>query len=320
MDIDRYQDGRGRRHYVKDGVDCLSVTTILAELEEDTGGLDWWKNQNDGTGDNAHWIHLFWYKTYRGTLCHYQALKTFEDSFESDSVMWGEGEREAMGELMDADEGTKEFTDPETGETVESTADEVLYSILKDHGFVHDWYDYDSKYSDHSIMDVQRMDQEWFVKTFNEICEKLGVNDDAVIRVEQFMLNAAVGYGGQCDLLYRDPDDNLVVADLKTSSGLRQKHRLQSVAYAKAVEEEFGEEVNRVEVWRIHPDTQTWEVHSHVEATEYHTTKYWYKDQYGDFEYESNEEMWEKFCELADRAADDIGEQSAEERLKGEHV
>ncbi len=319
MEIDRYQDDDGKRHYVSDGVDVLSVTTILGELEEDTGRLDWWKRQNDGTGDNAHHVHLFWYKTYRGTLCHYQALKKFEGSFDSEETMFGDGEREAMGELMDADNGTKEFYDEDSDEVIESTSDEILYSILKDHGYVGDWYDYNTKYSDHSIMDIHRQDVEYFVEAFNEICDALGVNEDTVVSVERFMVNEDVGYGGQCDLLYRD-DGDLVVADLKTSSGLRQKHRLQSVAYAKAVEEEFGEEVARVEVWRIHPDTQTWEIHSHEEATEHHTTKYWYKDQYGNFEYASNEEMWEKFCELCDRAYGSDREQSAEERLKEEHV
>ena len=303
MEIERYQDDDDRRHYVYDGVDVLSVTTILSELEESTKGLDWWKRQNNGVGDNADWRHLFWYKTFRGTLCHYQALVTFDNAFDSDDGMYGASEMEAMQELMMADAGEKTYPGDD-GTSVTSTPDEVLYSVLKDHGYVDDWYDYNKAYQDHSLMDVHRQDVQFFKDAFDEICQALGITEESVISVERFMLNEDIGYGGQCDLLYEDPDGNIVVADLKTSSGLRQKHRLQSVAYAKAVEQDEDidvDEVDRVEVIRIHPDTETWEVHSHEQATEHHTTQYWYKDKYGNFEYESNEEMWETFKELSER-------------------
>lgn len=303
MEITRYQDDDGKRHYVSNGVDCLSVTTVLGELDESKKGLDWWKRQNNGKGDNADWRHLFWYKTYRGTLCHYQALVKFNDVFDGDT-MWGEGEAEAMQELMAADKNERQY-DGDDGTAVLSTPEDVKYSVLKDHGYVRDWYDYHNKYESHTLMDIHREDVAYFVDAFDEICEKLGITEESVIRVEQFMLNDEVGYGGQCDLLYEDPDGKVVVADLKTSSGLRQKHRLQSVAYAKAVEQDDTidvDEVDRVEVIRIHPDTETWEVHSHEAPTEHHTTEYWYKDKYGEFEYDSNEEMWEIFKELSERA------------------
>lgn len=298
MSIDRYQDEEGRRHYVHGDHDVLSVTTILGLLEEDDTGLQYWKMKNNGKGNAAHWEHLFWYKTYRGTLCHYKALSKFDGSFDSEDEMWGSGEQEALQEIM---------LGPSDGELEEASYDreKVLYSILKDHGYVSDWYDFKRGYKAHSLIDVLRHDEAWFASAFDEICELLGINQDSVINVEKFMLETILGYGGQCDLLYEDPDGNIVVADLKTSSGLRQKHVIQAVAYSKAIEQAEDipvDKVDRVEVIRIHPDTRTWEVHSHVEATDHHTTKHWFKDKYGNWEYDSLEEMWHTFCKLADEA------------------
>lgn len=282
---------------------CLSVTTVLKELEEDLTGLHYWKRKHDGTGDAAHHEHLFWYSGRRGTLCHYQALVKFEEQYD-DENMWGVEESRAMTEILG---GPPDDTFDEASHDM----DEITYSIMKNQDIVADREQWEGLFEGNTqLIDVLKRDVDWFVETFEKVCDLLGVNDDSVIAVEKFMLNDEYGYGGQTDLVYEDPAGNIVVADLKTSSGLRQKHRLQAVAYAKSVEQSDAipvDKVDRVEVWRLHPDSETWEVHSdkepkHAEGIENFTTEYWLKDKYGDFEYESTEEMWEKFKELADKA------------------
>lgn len=85
----------------------------------------------------------------------------------------------------------------------------------------------------------------------------LGIEDENVIDVECFVRNRDIGYAGQFDLLYRDPETNeTVLADIKTSSGVWDKHRLQLTAYSQAVDIE----IDRMEVIRIHPDRREWEV------------------------------------------------------------
>lgn len=306
-----YVDAAGLVDKINTDKFYMSVTTVLKFLEEDTTGLERWKATNDGSGDSPHHEHIYWYSAPRGTLCHYQALCKFEDSFDEDDDMWGEEEAESMQQVMEGpeddafDDASHELTD-------------ITYSILKNQDVVTSREEYEHLFEGNTrLVDVLHEDVEYFTEAFETICDELGVDDEAVIRVEKFMVNDDEGYGGQCDLVYEDPHGNVVVADLKTSSSLRQKHRLQSVAYMKAVEQaDWGpDEVDRVEVWRIHPDTETWQVHSHEvprhaehlydeerpDKSSY-TDAFWFEDKWGDFEYESLEDMWETFKELTEEA------------------
>lgn len=323
MGISRDSDSDGLRWYVEVQVPLgklntdriyMSVTTVLGFLDEDTSGLEYWKKQNDGEGDNAHHEHIYWYSAPRGTLCHYQALKKFEDSHDG-GELWGEEEAESMQQILEG---------PEDGTFDDASHDlsDIVYSILKNQDVVSSVEQYEALFEGNTrLVDVLHEDVEYFTEAFNDICEELGVTDDSVIRVEKYLLNDEDGYGGQCDLVYEDPSGNVVVADLKTSSSLRQKHRLQSVAYMKAVEgADWGpDEVDRVEVWRIHPDSESWQVHAdwvpehaeHLydearpEESDY-TDEYWFEDKWGDFEYEDIEDMWTTFKELTDDAHDAV--------------
>lgn len=306
MGISRVTNDDGLRWYSDGDTRVMSVTTVLQFLDEDTGGLEYWKEQNDGKGNNAHHEHIYWYSGPRGTLCHYQALKKFEHVFDEDDDMWGEEEAESMRKVMEgpADDA---FDDASTD------LKDVAYSILKNKDVVTSREEYEHLFAGNTrLVDVLHEDLEFFVDAFNTICDELGVDEDSVIRVEKFMLNTEVGYGGQCDLVYEDPHGDVVVADLKTSSGLRQKHRLQSVAYMKAVEAaDWGpDEVDRVEVWRIHPDSETWTVHAnetppHAEDIDNYTDEFWLEDKWGDFSYDSIEDMWTTFKELTEEAHED---------------
>jgi hypothetical protein len=68
-------------------------------------------------------------------------------------------------------------------------------------------------------------------------------------------------------------------------------------------------------VWRIHPDTEEWQVHSHEvprhaehlydeekPAQASYTDAYWFEDKWGDFSYESLEDMWTTFTDLTEEA------------------
>lgn len=322
----------GLRRYNVGGVYVLSVTTIIGEfLEEDGTGLKIWKRRNDGSGNKADHEHLLWYKTYRGTLCHYSALSIFEEEH-SGPGMWGDGEREALNELMNG---------PEDGtfDDASHSNKDVLYSVLKDHGWVHSRdefaHRFETRYcsrcdakkntsdkncptcgafmrheTTQSIMDVQKADADWFVSEFEVLCDTLGVTEESVIAVEHFLINLEHGYGGQCDIVYEDPEGNIVIADLKTSSGLRLKHRLQAVAYKHAVEDADDvpvDNIDRMEVWLIHPDSHTSTVHAdhvpeHAEDYDWYTDDEWLVDPWGKFEYESVEEQWQHFKKLVDQA------------------
>jgi hypothetical protein len=290
----------GLRWYTNGDDRFLSVTTVLKFLEEDETGLEIWKDKNDGKGDNAHWEHIYWYSGPRGTLCHYQALKAYEDHYDGDGELWGEEEAESMHAVLHG---------PKDGfEEASEDMDDIVYSIANNQGTVTSVDQYEHLFGNLRLVDILHEDLEYFVDKFNEIREELVAEP---IAVERFLLSDE-GYGGQCDLCYEDPDGNVVVADLKSSSSLRQKHRLQSVAYMKAVERdpEMPDEVDRVEVWRIDPDSKEFEVHTssvpeHARHLDWYSDDHFFDDKWGSFSYDSIDDMWDKFTELIGTAHDE---------------
>ena len=284
----RWTDPTTDNRYYRDEQKEPSVTTILKLREQDTTGLDNWRADNDGAGLNPDWQHLFWYKRHRGTLCHWYALSTADESLE-----YSADERGSRHELYY--QSDKEVTD--------SSPREVLYSVLKDRGTVEDYGDFyrqhppykQSDYYRKQLWEVVNSDIEYFRDTFREMVAAVGGRPRVV---EQYLLDHTYGFGGQVDLVWEYPDGTIAVCDLKTSSSNRDKNKLQSAAYAKAVENDDGiavDTVDRTEVWRIHPDSGTFSIHSHENATPLHTTNYWY---------ESMEDSWEKFRGLCGKFHD----------------
>lgn len=93
-------------------------------------------------------------------------------------------------------------------------------------------------------------------KAWKEISETRGISKDSVLKVECFVTNTNLGYAGQFDLLYVDSNGNLVLSDLKTSKRVYDKHKMQLVAYERAL----NLDPDILEVIRIHPDSKSWEV------------------------------------------------------------
>lgn len=306
MDIGRDKDENGRRWYQHDETSALSVTTIIGlALEEDTSGLERWQNDHRGQKDEFHHEHVFWFSGPRGTLAHYQALKRF-----ADEDLWGPEEARSMQQLL-------EGPDDDAFDDASTDMDDVLYSILRYQGVVSSRAEFQALFSDLRLVDVADDDVGYFVEAFEEICDRLGVDEDSVIAVERYLLHDDPRFGGQTDLVYEDPNGDAVVVDLKTSSSLRQKHRLQAVAYKHGVEQaEWGpSEIDRVEVWRIDPDNEEWQIHSNVVPSHVsdlydeerpddsrYTDAFWFEDKWGDFSYSDMEDMWQTFKRLSEEA------------------
>lgn len=303
-------DGIDVRVYTRDAINLPSVTTILKTREQDMSGLHKWQDRNDGEGDNAFHKHLFWNSRHRGTLCHWNALSRLGD------VPWSEDEADSRWAIknihnINSDDPIQaedprgvvgEFeVDGEQHEEVHSSSPrEVLYSVLRNKNAVTSWgefYDRYGAYQGHkhyskALEDVLDRDIQFFTEVFDRICKKLGVSEENVIAVEEFLFDAQYGYAGQVDLVYEDEKGRTVVADLKTSSGCYEKHKLQGAAYGKAVERALDIDVDRIEVWRIHPDSGEYAVHSHdASVSGLHSDDYWY---------DGLDTLWEQFRDLAE--------------------
>jgi len=120
---------------------------------------------------------------------------------------------------------------------------------------------------------------------WTQIKEKRSIGDETVLDVECFVTNTGVGYAGQFDLLYVDPDSNIVLGDLKTGKGVYPKYKKQLVAYDNAL----NLDVDRLEVIRIYPDGEEWEISHDGQWPE------------------SRDELWQEFYELR-QGMDDVEE------------
>lgn len=137
-----------------------------------------------------------------------------------------------------------------------------------------------------------KKDREWAEEAWELIRDIYGIHPENVLDVELFVLNEDVGYAGQFDLLYVDEDtDDVVLADIKTSIRVFDKHLIQLTPYAEAVDIA----VDRMEVIRLNPDGETWEVSRSDE---------WIEDR---------DELFEEFCEYREQLQDDKIEQLKEQ-------
>lgn len=129
-----------------------------------------------------------------------------------------------------------------------------------------------------------REDQDWVDgvwKLINRVA-----NFDYIIEIERFVVNRDLGYAGQFDLLYQDQEHNeTVLADFKTGKGVYDKNLIQLTAYAHAI----PITVDRLEIIRMNPDRQDWEISSSHD---------WLEDR---------DDLWAQFC--------DLHEQLVEQRL-----
>lgn len=124
-------------------------------------------------------------------------------------------------------------------------------------------------------------DREWACETWDLMRDIYGIHPENTLDVELFVLNREIGYAGQFDLLYVD-DGDVVLADIKTSKRVYDKHLLQSTAYSYAVDIA----VDRLEILLLNPDRQKWEVSRSDE---------WIEDR---------EALFDEFCDLCQQVED----------------
>jgi len=294
----RWTDPDTDNRYYNDGKKEPSVTTILKLRDQDTSGLDNWRSQNDGVGTNPKWQHLFWYKRHRGTLCHWHALSTIDPLLE-----YGDDERQSRFELYHQNED----------EVADDSPREVLYSVLKDRGTIENYADFyalyepyhNSTYYREAIWSLIDEDIEYFVTEFESIWDALGGPD--TVAVERYLLDHEYGFGGQADLVIKHTNGDVAICDLKTSSSNRDKNKIQAAAYAKAVENDDSipvDAVDRTEVWRIHPDSGSFTLHSNERYGPLYSDSYWN---------ESIEESWNTFADLCEQFHTEIDVEAVEE-------
>lgn len=113
----------------------------------------------------------------------------------------------------------------------------------------------------HGIDAYERVkeEEEYFVE---EIHNMLDPRIDEVLFVEDYVFNSNPQYAGQSDLVYRNNDGEVVICDLKTSKVISYTYLLQTNAYAKVIENELGEPVDKLQICRAHPDEEDSEVYT----------------------------------------------------------
>lgn len=158
------------------------------------------------------------YTSNRGTLIHYELLSQLVDY-----EFWSEDEQASKDQLRGRE------VDDETGLT-----------------------------GDYETWERYQEDEEWAKEAWTLIRRVYGIEPDSVLEVEHFVTNTDVGYAGQFDLLYVDDEGDVVLADIKTSKRVYDKHLVQAVAYMHAVDIT----VDEIQIIRINPDSKTWEVSS----------------------------------------------------------
>lgn len=289
-----FPDGsEGRIYWNPDEPECLfpSVTTVTGrhESEEKERAIQGWRRKNNGKNGNPDHEHLWWYSGPRGTLVHWYIQTHF----------------------LDTDLASDEELDSLTTIEDRDTDYEYVYSIAKNHDGVVDFPSEDSFYSAlendstsvTTLTDILWDDAQWCLEAFTDLLPRTGLADvsfaesdcltiekyfskhvrtENVIHVEKFVNNENPKYAGQLDFLYERPNSDVVLADLKTTSGVYWTHRRQLEAYARALDRPIDD----MEVIRMQPDKR---------ETQLSRFSRW-----GD----SHDELWSDFCVLHDEIID----------------
>jgi hypothetical protein len=244
-DTVEFADGTSGRVYFHDHLEqpVPSVTTVksIRRDPDKDDAIDGWMDSYDGTDKWScpHWADQKEYKANRGTLGHYAILSKL-------------GDLERSQEEDDAEYALKHWdeerpTIKHRGGTYEG--DPIPAEMLAPNEADHAYHDGEDAW-ERCMRDIN-----WVIREFNEVMQDKGITEDDVLDVEKYVIDEEFGYAGQFDLLYED-DGDIVLSDLKLSSGIRIGYRLQLAAYANALDEH----VDRLEVIRLYPDKQEVEI------------------------------------------------------------
>lgn len=223
-------DDEVRLYYTPDlSIVAPSTTTITERRvdEERDDAIDGWKQRYDGSSSycKPHWKRQLKFKGWRGTLVHYVCLSTLGDTSDgNESYYTSVGDSDRGKEEYEAERGLKQMDEYDGADPWQKAC----------------------------------RDMYWAKEQFEELCEKRSIDEDSVVAIEDYFLDETFQYGGQADLIYCDQDGDIVMADIKTGSGVRMDNKLQVAAYAWAV----PYDVDRAEIWRLYPDDKETEIQS----------------------------------------------------------
>jgi len=246
-----------------------SVTTVkdLRVSPEKDETINGWRQRYDGKSSYARpwWNDQMAYKGHRGTIIHFvilSGLDTDEHAASGDTHFHRVGDDDWGREEYESEYALKKWSK----KAPSANTDEIGFQPRNNqYDGIHAW-------------DKAAREMKWAARAFKTRMID-GVVDSAVytrhendasvdgrlaeatiLGLEDFVYNTEYGYGGQYDLLYQTADDRVVLSDLKTSSGVRFDHKLQSAAYKLAVESATDYEIDETEIIRVNPDYEEVEV------------------------------------------------------------
>lgn len=289
-----FPDGEEGRIYYNPESDEYwpSVTTVTGY--RDNPGKDnaiyYWKKKYDGKNGNPYWEHLFDYSGPRGTFIHW-----YIQTHLVDDDLAGNEEEDALDWVKTYD-----------------TAYPYVHSIAKNHRGTftlpssrdyHRQLENDSEPNPITLTELLAKDATWALTAFANHCDQLGLADtpfdesdceelqsyfeteirkENIIDTEIYVHNPDIGYAGQYDLLYKRPNGDTILADLKTSSQVSYEYKMQLCAYAQSIDVD----VDELEVIRLQPDKKDVEISRSYEWTE------------------SRTELFDEFCSLCKDVVD----------------
>jgi len=246
-----------------------SVTTIkdLRPSPEKDETIAGWRQRYDGKSQYARpwWNDQMAYKGHRGTLVHFvilSALDTDEHSASGDTYYHKIGDDDWGREEYESEYALKKWSK----KAPSANTDEIAFQPRDNqYGGTHAWDKAarEMKWSTRAFKArmIDGVDDPDIYSRHDDDAAIAGrIADCTILGLEDFVYNTEYGYGGQYDLLYETADGRVVLSDLKTSSGVRFDHKLQSAAYMLAVESATNYEIDETEIIRINPDYEEVEV------------------------------------------------------------
>jgi hypothetical protein len=241
----------------------VSVIKALREDPDKEDMLEGWRQRYDGKSQWARpWFKdQKFYKGYRGTLVHFAILSALADKAVETHA---DSHNPALDTHLDASGDTYYHTVGDDGWGYEeyyaeyclkqwsnnapsANTDEIRSPQHNQYDGEHAW--------DRAVREMR-----WATQTFKtEFLDTGAINPANVLAVEEFVCQPQHGYAGQFDLLY-ERDGETILADLKTSSGIRFDHKLQAAAYVAAAEHCLDVAIDSCEIIRLYPDDEETEV------------------------------------------------------------
>jgi len=226
---------------------CTSVTTIkdLRVDPQKDESLQGWRERFDGKSKYARpwWNDQMAFKGHRGTLIHFSILSELGDAT-GETYFHDVGGRDWGYEEYYSEYCLKKWS----RKAPSANTDVVPTPQNNEYDGEHAW--------DRAVRGMK-----WAAKSFKEqFIDRGHIDPSQIHTVEEYVFDEEYGYGGQFDLLYEAPDGATVLADLKTSSGIRFGNKLQLAAYKHAIESRGQYSIDRCEIHRLHPDSESTEI------------------------------------------------------------